>query len=573
MKNTMLFCGAALMSIAMLQSCTKDELSNVNAVSGPQDMTFVAGTPSSRSSLQNGTTVWWTTGDAINIFSGQENNKFTTATGGSTVTTFTGKATPNNSYTALYPYNAEAVCLEGVVTTTLPSEQTAPAWGFDANANISYATATDNNKSLTFQNTCGLVKFKNNLTDLTGIKLTAGGDVKIAGNVKIDASANLTVESGSNVITLTAKEGTFVGPNEQNKNAKEYSMVVPPVTFTGGFTLELSKTSGNETYTFSGENLTITKGQIVTIELKEGGQPPVVEEQTTAIVASAQEIVTDPTTGNDRVVLTLDKDVAGTFTEAVKSAFKVSVAGVEIPVSSGTVSGKNITLTLGDKIYSNDEQITVIYNTDYAVGDLTTAENGKTANIKIESATVDLAHNTTWELNFADIAAAGDFYDPSTLEGVASTEDGILNVSAPTGGKKYISKEFKLRTTANYKFECEYVTAGNPALTVRFADPVATSNKDIFKVWIKDGVSPENLVSDYNVITAEGKWYMNSQGAGNVSDAPTVGKFSIEHANGGAQIKAIRLIETENRPDSKADASFNGTHGEYTNNNVTWTKQ
>lgn len=69
MKNTMLFCGAALMSIAMLQSCTKDELSNVNAVSGPQDMTFVAGTPSSRSSLQNGTTVWWTTGDAINIFS------------------------------------------------------------------------------------------------------------------------------------------------------------------------------------------------------------------------------------------------------------------------------------------------------------------------------------------------------------------------------------------------------------------------------------------------------------------------------------------------------------------------
>ena len=55
---------------------------------------------------------------------------------------------------------------------------------------------------------------------------------------------------------------------------------------------------------------------------------------------------------------------------------------------------------------------------------------------KSRSATVDLAHNTTWELNFADIAAAGDFYDPSTLEGVASTEDGILNVSAPTGGKK-----------------------------------------------------------------------------------------------------------------------------------------
>ena len=44
MKNTMLYCGAALMSIAMFQSCTKDELSNVSTVSGPQEMTFIAGT-------------------------------------------------------------------------------------------------------------------------------------------------------------------------------------------------------------------------------------------------------------------------------------------------------------------------------------------------------------------------------------------------------------------------------------------------------------------------------------------------------------------------------------------------
>ena len=33
------------MSIAMFQSCTKDELSNVSTVSGPQEMTFIAGTP------------------------------------------------------------------------------------------------------------------------------------------------------------------------------------------------------------------------------------------------------------------------------------------------------------------------------------------------------------------------------------------------------------------------------------------------------------------------------------------------------------------------------------------------
>ena len=572
MKNTMLFCGFTLMTIVMFQSCTKDELSNLNTVSSPQEMTFIAGTSSSRTSLQNGTQVWWTAGDAINIFSGAENNKFTTAEGGKSIVTFTGKATPADSYTALYPYNAEALILDGAVTTTLPAAQTAPVWGFDAKANISFATATDENKSLSFQNTCGLIRFKNNLTDLTAIKLTAQG-VNIAGNVKIDASGNLTVESGSNVITLSAKEGTFVGPNDANANAKEYSMVVPPVTFTGGFTLELSKTSGNETYTFSGENLTITKGQIVTIELKEGGQPPVVEEQTTAIVASAQEIVTDPTTGNDRLVLTLDKDIVGTFTEAVKSAFKVSVAGVDISVSSGTVSGKNITLTLGDKIYSNDSQITVTYNTDYAVGDLTTTvEDGKVANIKIESAAVSLIHDTKWELDFSNIAAAGDFYDSSTLEGIASIENGILNVTASTAGKKYISKEFKLRATAIYKFECEYLTAGDPALTVRFADPVDGTGPDIFKVWIGKAMT-DGTASDNNVITENGQWYMKLQGDSKVSAAPTVGKFSIENANGGAQIKSIRLIETENRPDNREDVNIDATHGEYTNNNVTWTQQ
>lgn len=573
MKNTMLYCGAALMSIAMLQSCTKDELSNVSTVSGLQEMTFIAGTPLSRTSLQNGTTVWWTVGDAINIFSGSENNKFTTQDGGSSVATFTGKATPAESYTALYPYNADALIHEGSVITTLPSGQVAPVWGFDAKANISFATATDDNKSLTFQNTCGLIKFKNNLTDLKAITLTAEG-VNIAGNVKIDNSGNLSVEQGSNAITLTANEGRFYGPGDNNPNAKEYSMVVPPVTFTGGFTLELTKSSGNETYTFSGENLTIVKGQIVTIELKAGGQPPVVEEQTIATVASAQEIVTDPTSGLDRVVLTMDKNIAGTFTDAVKGAFTVKVGEVTIPVSSGTVSGKNITLTLGDKIYSNDTQITVAYNDSYGVSDLTTTvEEGKVANIKIESAAVNLTHNTTWELNFANIAAAGDFYDPSSLEGVASVEEGgILNVTAPIASKIFISKEFKLRATANYKFECEYVTAGTPALTVRFADAVASSNLDIFKVWIKDGSSPAEKVSDSNEITADGKWYMKSQGDTKVSDAPTIGKFSIDNPSGGAQIKAIRLTETENRPDNRPDATFNGSHGEYTNSEVTWTQ-
>ena len=554
MKNTMLFCGFTLMTIVMFQSCTKDELSNLNTVSSPQEMTFIAGTSSSRTSLQNGTQVWWTAGDAINIFSGAENNKFTTAEGGKSIVTFTGKATPADSYTALYPYNAEALILDGAVTTTLPAAQTAPVWGFDAKANISFATATDENKSLSFQNTCGLIRFKNNLTDLTAIKLTAQG-VNIAGNVKIDASGNLTVESGSNVITLSAKEGTFVGPNDANANAKEYSMVVPPVTFTGGFTLELSKTSGNETYTFSGENLTITKGQIVTIELKEGGQPPVVEEQTTAIVASAQEIVTDPTTGNDRVVLTLDKDVAGTFTEAVKSAFKVSVAGVEIPVSSGTVSGKNITLTLGDKIYSNDANISVSYNTDYAVSALTAKnENNEDANIKIESANVALTHADAFDFNFANIDAVKEYLAEGVAEKINAS--GELEI-VPADNQFPVTKSMSFRDGCTYKFTYTYAS-NDCATTFRLGA------SDKYKFWIGRNTGSGTYTNTFTISSSTSAETPASRADGslvwpvleNVILTVQTNVPGGTDATGTAKITSFKIEEITERPSTGADASF-----------------
>ena len=166
------------MTIVMFQSCTKDELSNLNTVSSPQEMTFYLQV---RLQAVTSFTEWNFRygGPPVMLsisFSGAENNKFTTAEGGkSNLLSFTGKATPADSYTALYPYNAEALILDGAVTTTLPAAQTAPVWEFDAKANISFATATDENKSLSFQNTCGLIRFKNNLTDLTAIKLTAQG--------------------------------------------------------------------------------------------------------------------------------------------------------------------------------------------------------------------------------------------------------------------------------------------------------------------------------------------------------------------------------------------------------------
>ena len=572
MKNTMLFCGFTLMTIVMFQSCTKDELSNLNTVSSPQEMTFIAGTSSSRTSLQNGTQVWWTAGDAINIFSGAENNKFTTAEGGKSIVTFTGKATPADSYTALYPYNAEALILDGAVTTTLPAAQTAPVWGFDAKANISFATATDENKSLSFQNTCGLIRFKNNLTDLTAIKLTAQG-VNIAGNVKIDASGNLTVESGSNVITLTAKEGTFVGPNEQNKNAKEYSMVVAPVTFTDGFTLELTRNSGTKTYNFSGENLIVTKGQIVTIVLNDdqgGGEPPVdLEKQTTVAVSSAKEIVPDQTTGNDRIELTLDKEVSGTFTDAVNKAFTITVAGKTIPVASGSVNGTTMTLILGDKIYSNDANISVSYNTDYAVSALTAKnENNEDANIKIESANVALTHADAFDFNFANIDAVKEYLAEGVAEKINAS--GELEI-VPADNQFPVTKSMSFRDGCTYKFTYTYAS-NDCATTFRLGA------SDKYKFWIGRNTGSGTYTNTFTISSSTSAETPASRADGslvwpvleNVILTVQTNVPGGTDATGTAKITSFKIEEITERPSTGADASFDSTTEGF-NNGAEWT--
>lgn len=564
MKKTVLYCGAALVGMAMLQSCTQDELMNTNNNGGPQEMTFTAGTPSSRTTLANGTTVNWVKEDAISIFSGSENNKFTTAAGGTSVATFTGVATPSESYTALYPYNEDALFAGSTITTNLPSEQVAGVWTFDPKANISVATTTNN--SLVFSNTCGLIKFQNSIASgLTKITLTSP-DVNIAGSVSIKDGILSVNESGSKTITLTALEGTFVGPTAENSNPKEYNMVVPPVAFSKGFTLTLTVDGTDRTYDFTptaDQPLSIVAGKVVTIKLSDDKEPEVSETAEVA-VSGATEIVSDPTTGSDRIELTLAQTVEGTASNM--DAFKVMVGTTQIPVTAAVASGNKMTLTLGTTIYNDDYNINVTYNESGAVNDFTTTTDGKTASIKIISQDVTLKHETEWKLDFSGIASAGDFFvGLDALEGKCTIENGNL-VVAPNAGRFAITKNFKFHSKANYTFTCEYASNPDNALTVRFAD----SPVDIFKVWIGKNNTEAGSESDKNKINDDGSWSMEKQGD-KTAAVPEFGVFSVDNL-GGAVVKSITLVEYEKNPSTpvQEDQEYEATHGNYTNDNTNW---
>ena len=133
MYEKIFFIPFLILGTSMLYSCTKEEIiSDINSSSAEKvKLEFKAGIDAmSRTVLTTNNFVEWEAGDAISLFDSNGNNKFTTSTGGSSVT-FTGSAQDNlETYYALYPYNANAVLSGSVITTMLPAEQTALAGSF-----------------------------------------------------------------------------------------------------------------------------------------------------------------------------------------------------------------------------------------------------------------------------------------------------------------------------------------------------------------------------------------------------------------------------------------------------------
>ena len=118
-----------LAAVISLASCKNDDddgmaLQQPSPTAGT--MTFAASfeTPLSKATVENNKTTTFKSGDAISIFSGTENNKFSTTGSGATAT-FTGTATKSTSgYYALFPYSSSATIADKVITTLIPDAQT-----------------------------------------------------------------------------------------------------------------------------------------------------------------------------------------------------------------------------------------------------------------------------------------------------------------------------------------------------------------------------------------------------------------------------------------------------------------
>lgn len=262
-----------ILGTSMLYSCTKEEIiSDTNSSSTEKvKLEFKAGIdPVSRTVLVAGNKVNWEENDAISLFDQNSNNKFITSTGGESVI-FTGSAQDNqNTYYALYPYDADATISGDGITTTLPAKQTARAGSFANNLNPSVAKS-GSDKTLIFKNACALVKFTlqySGSNKITKVMFSGNSGEALAGKLLVqvnDATPLTAVESEISTEVILSDDQGF-------ENQKDYYFVVAPSELKNGITLVLYDANGMEWKRSSNNPVTLKSGHILNLDIIEPGE-------------------------------------------------------------------------------------------------------------------------------------------------------------------------------------------------------------------------------------------------------------------------------------------------------------
>ena len=181
----------------------------------------------------DGKSVVWRANDEINIFAGEKNEKYTTASSGTTTATFTGNPVSADAYYALYPYDATAQLQDGKIIATLPAAQTANKNNLGNKMNV--AVACSNTSALSFKNVGGLIQFEIKTKNVGEVVIKGNNNEYIAGKVSIDwngGNPKYTVVEGKQEISLKPYGNKVF---EMGK----YHFVVLPQTFEKGITITM----------------------------------------------------------------------------------------------------------------------------------------------------------------------------------------------------------------------------------------------------------------------------------------------------------------------------------------------
>ena len=244
----------------LASSCSREELLVDEAATSSNDIIFTAGfEQDTRTYIQDGTFLRWNEGDQISIFVANTLNrqyKFDGETGdnGGTFSVVDAPFGTGNDlacHYAVYPYASGVKITEkGVVTTTLPAEQSYAENSFGLGANTMVAVTKDTDDTfLKFKNVCGYIMLQlygENVT-VKSITLTGNNDEKLAGKATVTPlyGQEPTIamsDDATTSITLNCGDGVKLGASAETATA--FWIVVPPTTFDEGFEITVTDVDG-----------------------------------------------------------------------------------------------------------------------------------------------------------------------------------------------------------------------------------------------------------------------------------------------------------------------------------------
>lgn len=272
---------ALALSSMLFFSCSKSDDVVVKNEDVLVKATLIAGNPQAdpgtKTEIQ-GTTPYWSVGDAVGVTNGVSTNaEFTSSiTSPSTTATFSGETVSGDLF-AYYPYSTAGVGTSGA-SIVLPAEQNPTATSFDGRADVLVSkmfTVDPENTTvsgLEFKRLTSVLKvvLKNNAGLPAGehptfVSLEAGSN--LIGTALVNfASQSLSLESGSNKVTAN-----YATPTIEINGTDAAYLVVVPQTIAAGSTLTLKANTENyyieKNITVPASGIEILEGKITTLNI------------------------------------------------------------------------------------------------------------------------------------------------------------------------------------------------------------------------------------------------------------------------------------------------------------------
>ena len=268
---------SAITLLAMV-ACSNDEALDVSpAVGDAPTVTASFEGAMSRVSVSEDDgayTLSWSANDCLSVFMGNGNMKYAHQGEGKFAKESgdKGAALSANANYAVYPYNAStSISSAGVVTLTMPSEQSyvENSFGEGANTMVS-ATATKNETNFVFKNVGGYLRlylYGNNVT-VKSISLEGNNNEPLAGKATVTSSPELAwTSSATKSLTLNCGDGVKLGATAAE--ATEFWFVVPVTEFEDGFTVTITDKNGGKMIKSTSKSFKVERNVIKSMDAVE----------------------------------------------------------------------------------------------------------------------------------------------------------------------------------------------------------------------------------------------------------------------------------------------------------------